>query len=273
MDRAIEILDVVDFGSGHVFHRKLLELPIWNNLSERTRRKIAFVESALNSISPLDFHSSVRSFLAKLDGSLWQRLQHDLSWCFLDSPPMHEDWLFRIRVEYDAISQLEDSLWLAVTTRSFHLFCTSLQELCSFGLGTSAQYRFGDMSVGTTEARGGRVVFPHADLAQQRLVHVMQILSSPPYRSSLFLAIIVMTCVTNAHPFIDGNGRTSRMLFNMVLRRGGMAADCYIPLYEFIAQSRGGFQLRVRQAEIRGEWDPLCDYICEVLLAMASFRG
>lgn len=258
----------VDFGSGRIFHRRILTIPAWCDLTTASRERLIAADRLLPKLSAIDFSSCPSSFMNGLDPDLWGRLRHDLSWCFLDANVAPDDWCFKSGAESAALSRVEDFLEYALAKGSPALFTTALMDACSLALAARAIYRVGEMSVGTTEARGGRVVFPHCVLAQQRVRGLTTFLASAPYPARTLTAIVGMVCLTNAHPFINGNGRTSRILFNWLLRRGGMSAKVYLPLYEMIGRSQGGFQLRVRQAEIRGEWDGIVEYGCDILEAM-----
>ncbi len=72
----------------------------------------------------------------------------------------------------------------------------------------------------------------------------------------LLSAICSLPIITNSHLFTDGNGRLSRALFNHILHRIGMSSDVYLPVYELMDASKGGFLIRLRQAEIQNEWEP-----------------
>jgi len=69
-----------------------------------------------------------------------------------------------------------------------------------------------------------------------------------------------MAALLNAHPFADGNGRASRLLFNYILRQS-TEVPYYVPLYELAWLSRGSFVLCVREAEMLGNWAPLCRFL------------
>ena len=72
----------------------------------------------------------------------------------------------------------------------------------------------------------------------------------------LLSAICSLPIITNSHLFADGNGRLSRAVFNHILHRVGMSSDVYLPVYELMHASKGGFLIRLRQAEIQNDWEP-----------------
>jgi hypothetical protein len=73
-------------------------------------------------------------------------------------------------------------------------------------------------------------------------------------------AVVTLAAVTNLHPFQDGNGRVARVLFNHLLN-AGRDEPIYLPLHEIAALSRGGFLIRLRQAQYHAEWEPLLDFL------------
>lgn len=77
-------------------------------------------------------------------------------------------------------------------------------------------------------------------------------------------ATAAMAVLLNLHPFNDGNGRCARSWFSAIVAwRAGIDLDRF-PLRSAIDASNGGFELRLRDAEINGRWGPLFDYMSTV---------
>jgi len=74
-----------------------------------------------------------------------------------------------------------------------------------------------------------------------------------------------MTALCNVHPFGDGNGRVSRLVFNALLR-GPDDEGPYIPLHELGRVSRAGFLIAMRLAQYRNEWGMLASFLLEAVL-------
>jgi len=77
-------------------------------------------------------------------------------------------------------------------------------------------------------------------------------------------AVFMLVSLLNIHPFEDGNGRCARIWFNTMLEIG-YGGRFMLPLRVFAEMSCGGFEIRMRDAEINGRWQPLVDYLAVVL--------
>lgn len=83
-------------------------------------------------------------------------------------------------------------------------------------------------------------------------------------------AISAMAVLLNIHPFVDGNGRCSRALFNAIVESVSGASGSYVPLRAALEASDGGFEIRLREAETNGNWAPLIVYFTTVFSAMRT---
>ena len=83
-------------------------------------------------------------------------------------------------------------------------------------------------------------------------------------------AVVEFVCVNSYHPFADGNGRCSRILFNSRLRALGLPENTYIPLKEMFWASFGGYEICLRQVELHGDWLPLLSYFADVIVICAE---
>jgi hypothetical protein len=73
-------------------------------------------------------------------------------------------------------------------------------------------------------------------------------------------AVFVLVGLLNIHPYIDGNGRCARTWYCLLLERT-LGRRVFVPLRRFIELSSGGFELRLREAEVFGRWTPLVQYL------------
>lgn len=143
-------------------------------------------------------------------------------------------------------------------------FKASLERLNSLVTAGAGRWRTGWAGL-MPDAAGHQIKFPDAGEVPGRLEAIRRIMAGETGAPAIFEATLVLCLLVNGHPFSDGNGRTARMLFNVMLRRGGMPADVYFPFYEIAARSRGGYVIALRHAELRGDWQPIMDWVVAAL--------
>lgn len=114
-----------------------------------------------------------------------------------------------------------------------------------------------------TRGGGEGVVFPPPAQVPRLLAELVESCATTDLPPSA-MAVCVMAVFLNIHPLEDGNGRCGRALFSWLNARADAGWDLYIPLRKIIEISRGGFEIRVREAEIYGNWLPLIDYFISI---------
>lgn len=127
--------------------------------------------------------------------------------------------------------------------------------------GLSTTWREG--GVRTAPDRAGRfVVYPPARAIAARMQQLLQLLHEHAATHRAYAALVFMVAFCNLHPLRDGNGRLSRMLFNAVLN-DGCEVRLYLPLHELAALSRGGYLIRLRQAQYHNQWQALSGWLAD----------
>lgn len=101
--------------------------------------------------------------------------------------------------------------------------------------------------------------------AAERLDQLLSRLAEIGPGHGVSAAVQMLALVNNAHAFTDGNGRLGRALFNFCLHRAGLPEACFIPLKVLTVLSRGGYEVRLREAELYGRWDGLYAYHCTAI--------
>lgn len=96
------------------------------------------------------------------------------------------------------------------------------------------------------------------------------IVQHDPVNNTVFRASVFLGAFNCIHPLRDGNGRTSRIMFNALLHSGLDQPKFYIPLKEFMGLSRYGFELAMRESLIFGRWATLVAFCSNILLVMAE---
>lgn len=137
--------------------------------------------------------------------------------------------------------------------------------------GTYAQFRDGPIGL-EVDNDGTCVVFGPPEAVEERLqeIHSDALALNLPREVT---AVFVLVGILNVHPFSDGNGRCARSWFCLLLEQAG-GRRIYMPLRRVIEISAGGFEIRLREAEVLGRWRPLFDYLATINeLALASSRN
>lgn len=171
------------------------------------------------------------------------------------------------KVHFDNCSR-EIRTSLSEEARRYKGFGIALCYAASALRGTQTDFRLDDVFV--TSGEPDYWEFPPSDEIDVSLEQLYLLLCKkgvPP----LWRSIVSLMVVNFVHPFIDGNGRTSRVLFNTLL---GTKEETYLPLKELQCVSRGGQLIKMKRAWLYGDWNPLmrlfCTYIDMVALVSSG---
>lgn len=110
-----------------------------------------------------------------------------------------------------------------------------------------------------------QVLFPEPAGLAHRLDEIHAFVSGQP--RSAVVAMVALAAILNAHPFVDGNGRLARALYAHLL--GTMGLSGYFPFAAVIHNSRGAFELCLREGEVRQNWHPFLRYNARILVLAA----
>lgn len=238
------------------FYRELVEPPLNDDLPPHTIKLLDDSTKILEKFGN-EFSFSIDD-LRTVDFS---RLYHDLSDYYMElteNHPAAQRSSDESRVLYDLRAELDQSL--ASPAR----FREALARINSRLTGTEGIYRTGPMSL-HPDRSGGAVVFPPASASQDQIERIRSIIITSTIENSLQNAVICSTILLNAHPFHDGNGRTSRLIFNYIISSILNKKLPYIPLFEVFQRCRGGYEIRLRIVETQANWNPLITFFCELI--------
>ena len=116
-----------------------------------------------------------------------------------------------------------------------------------------------DRPVGLRPDGGGnRVLFPHHRLCPTLLASLHGFLHSHVADHPGLSAAVAFAGIVHAHPFNDGNGRTARTIFNLIIA-DRIRTRHFIPIRVIVGR-RPGFALKLKRALHGGDWSSLQTY-------------
>lgn len=241
-----------------VLRRRPVAVPSFEGFPCDLRVELVAVSAALETLAPL---APLR--VKEAPDSLFAPLRHRLSGPYV-ALHGHSETPIRSEAERKGLGWLE-SRHPALGCGDPAAFPEALEALDLMLAGERGGWRTGTIRT-VKDARGNSIRFPPLSSVRRQLERLRRLLDrssgeAPP----LFVATMAIVLLTNCHPFKDANGRIGRILFNHVLRRGGMARSVYVPLFELAARSEGGYLIALRQGELRGDWEPLLEFMIAML--------
>ncbi|WP_211923293.1 Fic family protein [Duganella radicis] len=143
--------------------------------------------------------------------------------------------------------------------QAFFNFLSGIQASVS-GAGNES-YRVHPIAT-TADANNVRWIYPDASLIPT-LMEELRIYLADSRDHDLVKATVAHVVFVCAHPFSDGNGRTSRVLFNLCMQR----QRGFVPLKAFQQISMHGYEIRLRLCQLEGDWFHIVEFFCNVILA------
>lgn len=247
--------------------RKPLVYPVGTVLTEATMEALVEAQELLVRFQskpwPITLESITRT-LKEEDSAC--RFRHPLSEHYAARNPFEplsgRTFLERRHIESISLA-FEDTL----NYPGYSGICEFLQYTAECLTGRSLGVRQSQVSV-IPDNQGYSVTFIKSSEVRRALITLWQYLAdSFGNQVSIFRASTAAIGLMNCHPFVDGNGRLARALFNVLTAR---TTQTYIPLYEFYNCTPGGHVLRIRQAELFGDWDDWIRFHCDIISFMAN---
>lgn len=110
------------------------------------------------------------------------------------------------------------------------------------------------------DRHGSTWQFPNYNAIESCLHELHRVQNEKSLGSALVEATITYLILNWIHAFPDGNGRTSRGVFNILLQRTVVSSQYYLPIKEINYLAQGGHEIRLRYAVATSECDDLLDY-------------
>jgi hypothetical protein len=109
------------------------------------------------------------------------------------------------------------------------------------------------------DKNGNYAVYPSHALIEKSIYYLGMYIARYVEKFPIETAIVSLVFLGAIHPFEDGNGRTSRVLFNKLAGFDGFSG--YFPINEIAAHSRGGYILSLREAQYNDNWYPIVEFL------------
>jgi hypothetical protein len=186
---------------------------------------------------------------------------HDELCSYLGSPPVFQsDWaLAKARTEFAVYSRMA-ALGDSILRASEGDFVDLLLEIHR-RLGTGANALRTHSVATASDGAGNRVVFPQFSQCLPLLRDLHRFVRANAGNSPSLCAMAAYVGINHAHPFTDGNGRTARTAYNLIMAASG--SRHFLPIHAFNSLGRGGLIIKVRRAMYGGGWEPLLAFFAD----------
>lgn len=176
----------------------------------------------------------------------------------------------RSRKELEAFEWLSDRPGFS-SSMSRSEFTEWVQTIHHAVTGRNSDLRRGGMRT-RPDAHSNTIIFP----PPQQIFHLLeelhrQVAAELPAKPAL-AAVAAYVGLIHCHPFLDGNGRTARVLFNLLLSRAA-GRKMFIPLSHWSYLCGGSFVLKVRRAMYGGDWPAILMFLRDTLTVLVGAGG
>lgn len=237
--------------------RATMNVPPFSAIPDRLGTELIEASAMLRSLAPIEPEA-----IDTAPDDYFSALRHELSAHYVALHAASGN-AGRSRLEAAALAAFEagpDRL-RASSPRGFRDRLGALNRTLTGGKGG---WRTGFVKLSDDRA-GNQIYFPPVSAVPGQLEHLRSFVADGDAAPPLFTAAVAAALLLNCHPFTDGNGRTARLLFNHILHRGGMPVDLYLPLHEIARRSQGGYEIALRIAELRGDWEPFLRWLLDAI--------
>ena len=121
------------------------------------------------------------------------------------------------------------------------------------------------------DSTGNALLYPDARECRALLgrLHAFVVKNGPT--SQALCAVAGYAALIQIHPFNDGNGRTARTFFNLLLS-SGLGLRHFIPLQALKAQWPGSYIIKLRRAMHQSDLVPIADYFAALVRISSALQ-
>jgi Fic/DOC family len=167
------------------------------------------------------------------------------------APDDKSEEIAKVRAEFAVYARLADRIGRieAIGRDGFVGLLRDTHRRLGTGISTLRQRPVGI----TPDAAGNRVLFPHHSQCPALLGDLSDFLGRHIADYPALCATVTYGALIHCHPFNDGNGRTARTLYNLVLA-AGTGSRHFVPVHLIAAHHRAAFLIKLRRAVYGGDW-------------------
>jgi Fic/DOC family len=158
---------------------------------------------------------------------------------------------------------------LATLSTTINSPTTSLIEASMFRMSPAAGLiRTYNMHT-APDINGNSIQFPPPGQIRKQLREIDRLIDQVYAKSAVLCGVVASTLWANLHPFNDGNGRSSRVMFNY-LANNRKEPFAIIPIKRLDVASGGAITLSQQEVFRLGRWDRLVLAYCEAVAETKS---
>jgi Fic family protein len=176
----------------------------------------------------------------------------------------HNKEVSKSALEAKVLFRKQEYLLAPFANTDYNSFVQLLEGVASDAQGKTQYIRTKAVST-AADSSGYYREYPPAEQIHDNLDKLHRFLQNSEIKSPLFKAMVALVILNCIHPFQDGNGRTSRILFNAVLQQHGMPYKTYIPCKEIFDWCQHGFTIRLRKTYMTNDWSEITIFFCDLI--------
>lgn len=162
----------------------------------------------------------------------------------------------------------EFAVYLQLSDLTRGLVSASPDEFVQLLFEIHAALRAGETKIRSTSLivrpdRNGNIIqFPEAGHCLPLLHNLLAFVASRVEHHPALCAVVAYACIVQTHPFTDGNGRTARTLYNLILA-DWLGSGHFLPIHLIASLDQASFLIKLRRAIYGGDWTGLAAFFLD----------